>query len=73
MIRHDHDDVARALRQALPPAGEGAPRHDLWPAVARRVSAPRPRPARVEWVLAGAAALWLLFVPQGVAALLYLL
>jgi hypothetical protein len=69
----DDDEIVKALRRALPPRGETAPRRDLWPEVARKISAPRAATARGGWVLAAAAALWLLIFPQGIAALLYLL
>lgn len=69
----DDDEIVKALRRVLPPRGETALPRDLWPEVARKISAPRAATARVDWALAGLAALWLFIIPQGITALLYLL
>lgn len=67
------DELARALRSALPPRGETGPARDLWPELERRLSTRRVSVAPLDWLLAGAAALWLWLVPQGVTALLHLM
>jgi len=64
------EEVAEALRRALPPLGEAAPSRELWPEVARRIAAPSPAASRRDWVLAAATALWLYLFPQGITALL---
>ncbi len=65
--------VAEALRRALPPLGEAAPVRELWPEVARRISAPRAQAPPRDWLLAAVSALWSCLFPQGIAALLYVL
>ncbi len=65
--------MAETLRRVFPPLGEPGPRRDLWPELARRISAPRAAAPWRDWLLAAAAALWLCFFPQGIAALLYAL
>lgn len=65
--------MARALRAVLPPRGEPAPTRDLWPELARRFSSPGAPRSRVDWLLGGLAALWLLSFPGAIGGLLYLL
>jgi hypothetical protein len=74
MNTHDQDRMKELLQQALPPIeSEPSPRHDLWPAVLRRLDA---RPAQPPWfdyaLLAGLAVLVALF-PASIPVLLYFL
>jgi hypothetical protein len=69
----DDDEIVQALRTAVPPRGGTAIRRDLWPEMARKISAPRTAPTPGDWALAGVAALWLFIFPRGLTALLYLL
>jgi len=74
------DQLARLLRQALPPIGdydESSP--DLWPAMQRRLraeAAPERAQVRVpwfDWALAGGLALLLAVFPAWIPVLLYYL
>jgi len=69
----DDDAIARALRTVLPPLGGTAPARDLWPELARRIASPRANRGRLDWILGGLAALWLLVFPDAIGGLLYLL
>lgn len=63
----------RTLRTVFPPRGETTPARDLWPDLARRISSPAATRDRMDWVLAGLAALWLVAFPRALGGLLYLL
>lgn len=58
------------LKQAFP-AVEPEPRHDLWPAVLRRLDKHSLAPAWYEWVMLALVALVLLAIPQAIPVLLY--
>jgi hypothetical protein len=67
------DALARALRAAVPPTVDTAPSRDLWPELALRIASPGAPRSRVDWILGGLAALWLLAFPRALGGLLYLL
>jgi len=71
MSEKNHEDLGRALRNALPPMGQAELQRDLWPHLLRRLEE---RPGRVpwfDWALIALVALWALLSPQMIPILLY--
>ncbi len=65
-----HDEqIAKLLRQAVPPVNAELPR-DLWPQMLRRMDERTVIPW-FDWALGGAAALWMCFTPHLIPILLY--
>ena len=71
----DAEQLRKLLQDAIPPAGNVEPRHDLWPQLLRRIEQPSPRIfPRVpwfDWALLGITAAALLLFPALIPALLY--
>jgi hypothetical protein len=72
MNEHDQKRIDQLLKTTLPPmAVAGEPRHDLWPAMLKRLEA---QPAAVpwfDWALLAAAAASLAIFPGAIPVLLY--
>jgi hypothetical protein len=71
MNEREFDDLKKLLKESLPPVTTAAPKHDLWPAMLRRLDA---RPVHVpwwDWALLAGATLLLCFFPGIIPALLY--
>lgn len=73
MMEHEQDRMQQLLKAAMPPVGERGDRelrHDLWPAMLKRLEA---RPIHVpwfDWALLAAVAMCLLFSPAAIPLLL---
>jgi hypothetical protein len=66
----NHEPIRELLKQAFPPV-DAEPRHDLWPAVLRRLDE-RPRALPwYDWALAALLLGALMFFPNFIPVLLY--
>ena len=70
MTDRDDKDVQQLLKQAFPPMN-GELRRDLWPAMLRRLEAPRAGLPWYDWTLVAALGSWVVFYPEGILQLLY--
>ncbi len=72
MNERDQERIDRLLKMTLPPMEAGGePRHDLWPAMLKRLEAcPQPVPW-FDWALLAAAAACLAIFPGAIPVLLY--
>jgi hypothetical protein len=64
------EKLGELLRAALPPTEEVSPRHDVWPALTRRLDQ-KPRWSVLDVGLAAAAAAALLLFPEWLWLLVY--
>jgi hypothetical protein len=72
MNEHDQKRIEQWLKTTLPPMGAGVElRHDLWPAVLKRLEARPPAVPWFDWALLAAAAAWLAFFPGAIPVLFY--
>ena len=72
MNENDQKRIEQWLKTTLPPMGPGVElRHDLWPAVLKRLEARPPAMPWFDWVLLAAAAAWLAFFPGAIPVLFY--
>jgi hypothetical protein len=71
MTERDDDALRAALKDAMPPSRDVDLRRDLWPGMARRLSAGPTGVAWLDWGLAAAVILWLLLFPEILLPLLY--
>ncbi len=73
MNANDEDRIKQLLRHALPPVQDAEPRHDLWPAVLRKLDARPSSPPWFDWALAGGLVAFAAFAPASIPVLLYYL
>jgi hypothetical protein len=59
------------LKSAMPPVKDVELKHNLWPAMRRRIDEQTIRVPIWDWALIGAVLAWLLIYPEGALALLY--
>ena len=59
------------LKSAFPPVKDLELKHDLWPAMRRRIDERTIRVPIWDWALIAAVLAWVAIFPQGVLALLY--
>jgi hypothetical protein len=59
------------LKSALPPVKDLELKHDLWPAMRRRIDERTIRVPVWDWALIAAVLAWVAFFPQSALALLY--
>ena len=64
-------ELAKKLRDAIPPLRQPELSRDLWPATLRKMSEPRVRVPWFDWLLAALAAAVLIFFPGAIPAVLY--
>ena len=64
------DRLEKLLRAALPPTADVSTRHDVWPALARRLDE-KPRWSMLDVALGAAAAVALLLFPEWLWLLVY--
>jgi len=65
-----HEEIQRLLKEVIPPVDRDL-RHDLWPAMLRRLEAPRPFVPWYDWAVIGALGCWLAIFPEAILHLLY--
>ena len=63
-------EIQRLLKEVIRPVDREL-RQDLWPAMLRRLDAPRTSVPWYDWTLVGALSCWLVFFPEGILHLLY--
>ncbi len=72
MNERDQEQIDQLLKMTLPPVKAGAePRHDLWPAMLKRLEAPPAAVPWFDWALLAAAAACLAIFPGAIPVLLY--
>ena len=74
MKEHDQERIKQLLKKSLPPisARVGTElRHDLWPAMLKRLEASPPAVPWFDWALLVAVAACLAFFPGAIPVLLY--
>jgi hypothetical protein len=70
-VNEDNEIELREYLKKNVPTADLEMRQDLWPAMARRLEKNEKRVPWFDWVLLGAAAACLIFVPQIIPMLLY--
>jgi hypothetical protein len=70
MTERSDEEIRRLLKQTFPRVN-AMPRHDLWPAMHRRLAEPAPRLPWYDWALAGAVVGAVAFFPQLILVLVY--
>ena len=70
MSDQDHGDMRRFLQDAFPRVN-AEPRRDLWPAMARRLDARKPRFVWYDWAVAGLAGGIMAAFPDLILVLFY--
>ena len=63
-------EIERLLKEVFPPTDRELQR-DLWPAMLRKLEAPRTAFSGFDWALIAALGTWVLFYPEGILQLLY--
>lgn len=63
-------DIERLLKEVFPSTDRELQR-DLWPAMLRRLQAPRAALSWFDWTLIVALGSWAIFYPEGILQLLY--
>ena len=71
MNDHDPTELKKLLKDTLPPMANTELRHDLWPAMLRRLETQAIRVPWWDWALLAAAATVFVFFPGTIPALLY--
>ena len=74
MKEHERDRIEQLIKKSLSPIGaraEAELRHDLWPAMLKRLDGPRAAVPWFDWALFTAVAALLVFFPGAVPVLLY--
>jgi hypothetical protein len=74
MNEPDQKLIEQLLKKSLPRLGDRAGaelRGDLWPAMLRRLDAPRSTVPWLDWALLGTVTAWLAFFPGAIPVLLY--
>jgi len=64
-------ELARKLREAVPPMGEPELRRDLWPDLLQKMNEPHLRVPWYDWLLLAASGLAAVLFPSLIPALLY--
>jgi len=64
------EEIERLLKDVFPSADKELQR-DLWPAMLRKLEAPKATLSWFDWALIVALASWILFYPEGILQLLY--
>lgn len=64
-------ELAKKLREAVPPLHQMELRRDLWPDLLQKMNEPRVRIPWFDWALAALATAVLIFSPGVIPALLY--
>ncbi|MDQ6803313.1 MAG: hypothetical protein M3041_21130 [Acidobacteriota bacterium] len=59
------------LKSAMPPVKDLEPKHDLWPAMRRKIDEQTIRVPMWDWALIAAVLAWVVIYPQGALTLLY--
>jgi hypothetical protein len=70
MNDHDHEEIRRALRDALPPVDTGL-RRDLWPLMQRRLDGWKQPMTWYDWALVGLVGGVIVVFPDLILALVY--
>lgn len=70
MTVYGDEEIQRLLKEMIPRPDREL-RKDLWPAMLRRLEAPRPSVPWYDWALIGALGSWLVIFPEGILHLLY--
>ena len=70
MTQSDEKEIQRLLKEVFPVADPELHR-DLWPAMMRRLEAPRLTLSWYDWVLLAAVCGWIVYCPEGILQLLY--
>jgi hypothetical protein len=70
MREDENETIARLVRASIAPAGDVAPRRDLWPAVLGRIHE-RQRVSRGDIALLAALLATIMFFPQAFLFLMY--
>jgi hypothetical protein len=70
MTNYRDKEIQRLLKEVIPRVDREV-RQDLWPAMLRRLEAPRCYLPWYEWALIGAPCCWLVIFPKGILHLLY--
>lgn len=66
----DDKEIERLLKEVLPSTDRELQR-DLWPAMLRKLEAPKATLSWFDWALIVALGSWILFYPEGILQLLY--
>jgi len=70
----DDARIQNVLRSSMPPIGDAELPRDLWPEMLKRINAEESKRVRfglLDWVIAAAAAAYLIFYPTLIPNLLY--
>lgn len=70
MMGNADNEIQRLLEEVVPRV-DCELRKDLWPAMLRRLDAPRSSVPWYDWALIGLLSCWLAFFPHGILHLLY--